>query len=92
MSNVYLSVGNTAITSMTFCNTTSNAIPLNVYVVPNGFSADTSHQMFSNLILPAGDTYQIYQANEKLLLSAGDTVQANATANGITTITSYTSI
>jgi hypothetical protein len=62
-------------------------------VVPSGSSATVSNQVLANLLITAGDTYQMYQAAEKLLLSNGDTVQANAnTANAINTVVSYTTI
>ena len=91
--NAYVSSGNTAITFMSICNHTAGNVIANVYVVPSGSSAAVSNQVLANLLITAGDTYQMYQAAEKLLLSSGDTVQANAnTANAITTVVSYTTI
>ena len=91
---IYTSVGNTAITSLTFCNYSPATASANVFVVPSGNSASTVNQMWYALSLPSGDTYQLYQAAEKLILGNGDTIQANitgATAN-VTAITSYTTI
>jgi hypothetical protein len=90
--NAYTSSGNTAITSLTLCNWGAANVTANLFVVPNGNSATTSNQMLYALPLNSGDTYQIYNAAEKLLLGPGDMIQVNATANHVTTITSFTSI
>ena len=90
---VYTSSGNNAITSLTLCNYSSGNVTANVFVVPNGQSAGTTNIMFANLLITSQDTYQIYQAAEKLLLGNGDTIQANSSANSsVTVVTSYTSI
>jgi len=91
--NAYVSSGNTAITFMSLCNHTAGNVIANVWVVPSGNSVDVSNQVLANLLITAGDTYQMYQAAEKLLLGNGDTVQANANAaNAISTVVSYTTI
>lgn len=91
--NVYVSTGNTAVTSLTFCNYSANSVTANIFVVPAGNTATTSNQMWYNLPLTSGDTYQLYAAAEKILLGPGDTIQANCSANtSVTAITSYTSI
>ena len=91
--NSYTSSGNTAITFMSLCNHTAGNVIANVWVVPSGNSVDVSNQVLANLLITAGDTYQMYQAAEKLLLGNGDTVQANANAaNAISTVVSYTTI
>jgi hypothetical protein len=90
--NAYTSSGNTAITSLTLCNWGASNVTVNLYVVPNGSSPSTSNLMYDVLPLTTGDTYQIYQAAEKLLLGPNDMIQVNASANSVTAITSYTSI
>jgi hypothetical protein len=91
--NIYVSTGNTAITSLTLCNYSAGNVTANLFVVPAGNSASTSNQMWHNLPLVTGDTYQIYAAAEKILLGPGDTIQANCSnATAVTTITSFTSI
>lgn len=90
--NVYASSGNTVITFLSLCNYSTSNVTANVWVVPNGGSVGNLTAVVANISIPAEDTYQFYVANEKLILSNGDTVQANASANNsITTITSYTS-
>ena len=88
----YTSTGNTAITSLTLCNWSAGNVTANLFVVPNGNSHSTSNQMLYSLPLNSGDTYQIYNAAEKLTLGPGDTIQVNSSANAVTAITSYTSI
>jgi hypothetical protein len=90
--NVYISGGNTAITSFTLCNWGPSNVTANLYVVPNGNAVGNVNQALFSLPLQSGDTYQLYAAAEKLLLDNGDTIQVNATANTVTAITSYTSI
>jgi hypothetical protein len=92
MSNVYVSVGNTAITYMTLCNYSADNVSANLFVVPSGNSATTNNQMWYNLALPSGDTYQLYAAAEKIILGNGDSIQANCSNVGVSVITSYTTL
>jgi hypothetical protein len=89
---VYTSGGNTAITWLSLNNWGPANVTANLFVVPNGSSADTATQVYYALLLSSGDTYQIYQAAEKLVLGPGDTIHVDATANSVTAVTSYTSI
>jgi hypothetical protein len=91
--SVYTSVGNTAITFMSLCNYTVGNVVANVFVVPSGDTAGNDNVIINNLTITQGDTYQLYDGAEKLLLANGDSVQVDASANNaITTVTSYTSI
>lgn len=90
---VYTSSGNTAITFLSLCNYSAGNITANVFAVPNGDTAGNLNVVLSTIEIAAGDTYQLYAGGEKLLLSNGDTVQANANAdNSLNTVTSYTTI
>ena len=89
---VYTSGGNTAITWLSLNNWGAANVTANVFVVPNGNSATTSNQILYSLSLVSGDTYQIYNAGEKLLLGTGDFVQVITTANTVTAVTSFTTI
>ena len=89
---VYTSSGNTAITWLSLNNWGPGNITANLYVVPNGGTASTSNQVYYGLLLQSGDTYQIYAANEKLILANGDSVQVTSTGNTVTSVTSFTSI
>lgn len=89
---VYTSSGNTAITWLSLNNWGPSNVTANVHTVPSGNSVSTSNQIAYSLLLQSGDTYQIYVGNEKLLLSNGDFVSVDATANTVTAVTSYTSV
>lgn len=89
---VYTSGANTAITWLSMNNYGPANVTANVFVVPNGDTATTNNQILTSLLLQSGDTYQLYQAGEKLLLSSGDFVQIDATSNTVTVVTSYTNI
>jgi hypothetical protein len=90
--NIYVSNGNTAITSLTLCNWGPSGITANLFVVPNTQSASTSNQAIYSLLLASGDTYQLYGAAEKILLGNGDSIQVDATSATVSAVTSYTSI
>lgn len=93
VSNAYVSTGDTAVTFMSFCNYSAANVTANVYVVPSGDTAGNLNVILTELELATLDTYQLYAAGEKLLLSNGDSVQVNASAdNAITTVASYTSV
>lgn len=89
---VYTSSGNTAITWLSLNNWGPANVTANIFAVPNGDSAGTTNQIAYSLLLQSGDTYQIYVGNEKLLLDNGDFIQADATANTVSAVTSYTSV
>jgi hypothetical protein len=95
---VYTSTGNTAITWLTMTNYGNADVSANVYVVPSGSSPSNVNLIIASLeILSAanttgGDTYQLYVGGEKLLLGNGDSVYANASANTLNAVVSYTTI
>jgi hypothetical protein len=90
---IYTSSGNTAITFLSLCNYSAGNITANVFVVPNGNIAGNLNVILKTIEIATGDTYQLYAAGEKLLLSNGDTVQANANVdNALNTVSSYTTI
>ena len=92
-SAVYTSTGNTAITFASLCNYSTGNITANVYVVPSGNAVGNLNVIIKNLEITPGDTYQLYAGGEKLLLSNGDTLQANANVNNsVTTVVSFTTI
>lgn len=91
--NVYVSSGNTAITWMSINNYSVSNVTANVHVVPVGSSANVQNQILTNLEIAAGDTYQLYVGNEKLLLESNTSVQAVANTNSaLNVVVSYTPI
>jgi hypothetical protein len=89
--NTYVSASSTAITWLSLTNYDSGNVLANVFVVPSGSSANTQNIILANILITGGDTYQLYQAGEKLLLDVGDTVQANCSSN-LAAVVSYTTI
>jgi len=93
VSTVYTSAGNNAVTTMIVCNTgavnltdeTVNAAALTVYFVPNGQTATDSTTVVKNLTVPAGET--VFFSDEKVILGNGDTIQAQANAGNLLTVT-----
>ena len=93
VSNVYVSGGNTAVTSLVINNYTANTVTANLYAVSAGNTANTQNLILTNLQLTGYETYQLYNAAEKILLSNNDSIQAVAnTASKLNIVTSYTSV
>lgn len=89
---VYTSSGNTVVTFLSICNyDLSTPVTANIYVVPNGQTVGNSYVTISNLTIANVDTYQYYAGNEKLILSNGDFIHIDSSANTVTAVTSYTS-
>ena len=96
-SNIYVSSGNSVISTMYFCNTYTAAVYFNVYIIPaasSGFAANVATQIYSNVQLASNDTYVADW--EKLVLGPGDQIRANitnASANAaVTSTVSYVGI
>jgi hypothetical protein len=88
---IYSSVGDSAITTIFFCNTDSSNRDITVWIVPNGDTLGDQHMMMKELTIIATDTFAF--GSERILMSAGDTVQAIAdTINKVSAVISYTSI
>lgn len=88
--NVYVSSGNTAVTFLSLCNYSVANVTANLHVVPNGDAVGNVNLVLTALEIAPGDTYQFYVGNEKLLLTNGDSIQANVSANSsVSCVTSY---
>lgn len=96
--SVYVSVGETAITYLNLCNYSAGNVLANIHVVPDGDTVSNNNIIITQLELTAsgpgtGDSYQLYSGAEKLLLSDGDAVWIDASANSaVTAVTSFASI
>lgn len=90
-STIYLSAGNSAITTAYICNKTASTVTVNVYIVPQSISTSSNNLIYSQLSIAGNDTYVMEL--ERILLSNGDSIVADSTANNavISTI-SYTGI
>jgi hypothetical protein len=95
---IYQSSGQSAVTTMIFCNTnaynsgspTANSINLSIHIVPNGGAVGTSNMVVNLLPIPAGETFTF--DSEKLVMASGDSVVAIGSATGITATISYMSV
>jgi hypothetical protein len=88
---IYTSSGNSATTVIHFCNYTNDGATANVWVVPNGSSADSSTIIYSNVSLTSQNTLVV--DTEKLILGDGDAIYANVSADGkVTATVSYIGI
>ena len=76
--NLFLSASTNgdAVTTMYFCNTNTSPTTFSLYVVPATFQANANNIVYYNKVITSGDTYIIDW--EKLVLSPGDTIRANA--------------
>ena len=77
--SVYTSTGNSATTTVHFCNYSASAVTANVWVVQSGFTANNINMIYSNIAITGTNTVVI--DTEKLILGNGDAVYANASAN-----------
>ena len=91
LTTLYTSTGDTAITSMIFCNyaDTDNIVGagnvltdadtfLDLHVVPNGSSASDENKILHQLKIPGGETF--IMDTERLVLENGDTIVAQTTS------------
>jgi hypothetical protein len=78
---VYDSSGTNAITAIYFMNDHSSSVTVQVHVVLDGDSADSTNKIIKDLIISAGDTYVI--DTERLVLGDSDTIQASASVSNV---------
>ena len=78
VSSIYTATGtNGNVVSVSyFCNRSGAATTFSLYLVQNGFTANANNVVYSNKLITAGDTYILEL--EKIILSNGDSLQANA--------------
>ena len=86
VANVYVSAGNTAVTTVYVSNyhATANAV-FTVYAVASGSAQSSTNQIYTNVAVNAGDTYII--DTEKLLLSNNETLRMSTNANSVVSTT-----
>jgi hypothetical protein len=89
VSNVYVSSGNSVVSVMYFYNNDSSTRDFSLFLVPSGTSTiDSNVQIYGNVQITSTDTFVIDL--EKLVLSNGDMIKGNASANtSVTASVSY---
>jgi len=83
-SAIYTSSGTNVVSLLYFCNTSGSTKTVNLYLVPSGGSAGNSTVVYQNYAITSSDTLVV--STEKIVLSNGDAIYANA--NAATSITS----
>lgn len=78
-SSIYTSTGSSAITTIHLCNYTGTAVLANLWLVPNGGTANKISLIYANTTISGFNTLIVYQ--EKFILENGDAVYANCSAN-----------
>lgn len=68
-----------AVTCMIFCNTSASDVTLNLFAVPTTLSVAAQTQIIKDLSIPAGETFSF--DSEKIILSTGDRVRAEASVS-----------
>jgi hypothetical protein len=90
-SAVYTSNGQTVVTLLYFCNTSGSSKTVSMWLVPNGSTPIDGNQVYRNYTITSSDTLVV--ASEKIILSNGDAIYANANAlSSITTTVGYVSL
>jgi hypothetical protein len=90
---VLISTGDKALTFMSLCNHSVSPVIINVYVVPDGAVAGTSNKFIHDLEIIAGDTFILYEGNEKLILGNNDSIVVSASvANVVSAVMSTVTI
>ena len=75
-SNIYVSSGSTVVSVMYFCNQGASAANLNVWATSAGSTFGAANLVYREIQLAVADTYVVDM--EKLVLSGGDYIRANA--------------
>jgi hypothetical protein len=95
---IYTSSGETAITTLIFCNTnafnpalpTANTIELTLHVIPSGGSRSNTNMILKAIPIPAGETFTF--DTEKVVLANGDFLVALADNANLSATISYMSV
>lgn len=76
---VYTSTGSSVVTGLYLVNTSSSAVAVNIYFVPDSQSASLSTVVYYNRTIDSHDTLVLL--SERVLLSSGDRIQASCSAD-----------
>jgi hypothetical protein len=89
---IYTSSGQSVVQLLYFCNTSGSLKTANLFIVPSGaVTANNNNIVYSNYAITSSDTLVV--ATEKIILSNGDALYANASAsNSITATVGYISL
>jgi hypothetical protein len=83
---IFLATGQTAITTMMFCNVTTSATStVSVFAVPLGGNAGETTQILNNIVLPPGESFSLDK--ERFVIDLGDAFYAQASDDNQITAT-----
>ena len=82
---IFLAVGQQAVTTMVFCNVTTVTSVINLFAVPYGSNPGPATQMLNDVVVPPGETFSM--DSERFVLEDNDALYADATANNSITAT-----
>ena len=83
--NIFLAVGQQAVTTMVFCNVTTVTNTVTVYAVPYGSNPEPGTMMINAVVLPGGETFAM--DSERFVLEDNDAMYAKCTTNNAITPT-----
>lgn len=82
---IFLSSGEQAITTIIACNVTAGTSLLSLFVVPFGDNPGLTTQVLNDVELPGSETFAL--DSERFVLEDGDAIYAQSTVNNAITIT-----
>jgi len=82
---VYLSTGISAVTGLYLVNLSASAVTVSVYLVRDSDSASATNTVYANYPVDADETVVLF--SERVLLEAGDRLQASASADSAVSAT-----
>ena len=86
---IFVSSGQSAVTTALFCNNSTSTVALNVFIVPYGQNASSQvNQILNSVIIPPTETFVL--DTERFILEDKDAIYASINVNGaiISTISS----
>ena len=93
--STYASANNTAVTFMSLCNHSGSPVTVSIHILIGGTGpGGVSNILIKEIVIPSGDTYILYQGNEKLILGDLDEIAVvlnvgPGAGNVVTVITSF---
>jgi hypothetical protein len=82
---IFLAEGQQAVTTMMFCNVTTQTATLNVFAVPFGGNPGNSTIILNGITIPAGESFAL--DSERFVLEENDAFFAQASGNNTITAT-----
>ncbi len=86
---LYTSTGTNGISFLLLCNHSVITQTVSIHIVPNGSTPTTANILIKSISIVAGETFIMYQGNEKIIIDNGDFISAIAgNSSAVTAIVS----